>query len=170
MQWWFALTPCVGPSAIVSAVCVVYVTSPSIQTWNKFSFFKLAGNVSHPSIDPDSMRPLILMFQTINSRATFSAVVLYLHVFDPRGIGCICFDEFHERSIESDLSFALCAHLKRQRWHSTRRVGRHAVGHASQTESDLTDDPCKPTGDEARTNYLVIFGKKHQSQNVGAFE
>lgn len=33
------------------------------------------------------------------------------------GIGCICFDEFHERSIESDLSFALCLHLKKQRQH-----------------------------------------------------
>ena len=31
------------------------------------------------------------------------------------GIGCICFDEFHERSIESDLAFTLCLHLKRQR-------------------------------------------------------
>ena len=31
------------------------------------------------------------------------------------GIGCICFDEFHERSIESDLAFAQCLHSKRQR-------------------------------------------------------
>ncbi len=44
------------------------------------------------------------------------------------GIGCICFDEFHERSIESDLAFTLCLHLKRQRqapnlWDTSGRVG-----------------------------------------------
>ncbi|CAL1165832.1 unnamed protein product [Cladocopium goreaui] len=41
---------------------------------------------------------------------------------DLEGIGCICFDEFHERSIESDLAFALCLHLKRQRRLAARLV------------------------------------------------
>eukprot|EP00931_Biecheleriopsis_adriatica_P074241 TRINITY_DN48345_c0_g1_i1.p1 TRINITY_DN48345_c0_g1~~TRINITY_DN48345_c0_g1_i1.p1 ORF type:complete len:1326 (+),score=207.03 TRINITY_DN48345_c0_g1_i1:354-3980(+) len=31
------------------------------------------------------------------------------------GVGCIFFDEFHERSIESDLSFALCLEAKKKR-------------------------------------------------------
>jgi len=41
---------------------------------------------------------------------------------DLEGIGCICFDEFHERSIESDLAFTLCLHLKRQRRLAARLV------------------------------------------------
>ncbi|CAE7439670.1 hrpB, partial [Symbiodinium sp. CCMP2456] len=38
------------------------------------------------------------------------------------GISCIFFDEFHERSVDSDLSFTLCLHLKRQRRVPVRMV------------------------------------------------
>lgn len=38
------------------------------------------------------------------------------------GIGCICFDEFHERSIESDLGFTLCLDMKRRRRLAARMI------------------------------------------------
>ncbi|CAJ1430648.1 unnamed protein product, partial [Effrenium voratum] len=41
---------------------------------------------------------------------------------DLEGISCICFDEFHERSVESDLGFALCLHKKKQRRNGVRLV------------------------------------------------
>ncbi|CAK9087046.1 unnamed protein product [Durusdinium trenchii] len=57
------------------------------------------------------------------------------------GIGCICFDEFHERSIESDLSFALCAHLKRQRRLRARLLIMSATfGNLTERVADLLDN------------------------------